>query len=89
MLLPTDFIAILPSALVALYIIRVEVAWRILVKRRARIERECNRKVCLGESYKSARAWADGKHAEVPSLDRMAFSLLRWKYEHYFKEGLE
>lgn len=71
-------------ALPFLYFLRIEVAWRILVKRRAMIERECNRKICLGESYKSARAWADGKHAEVPSFDRMIWSVWCWRYEDYF-----
>lgn len=76
-------------SLVFLYLARVEIAWRITVKRRAMIERECHRKICLGESYKSARAWADGKHAEVESLDRMIFSLLHWSYEGFFGEELK
>lgn len=83
-MLPVYVTTLAIVALVFLYMIRVEVAWKALVKRRARIEREYYRKVCLGDA--DAVAWANAQNETMPGFDRMVFSLHKWKYEQFFKE---
>lgn len=86
-LLQIQLLILLPVLLVFLYMLRIEVAWRAIVKRRVRIEREYYRKVCLGDA--DAVAWANEQNEAMPSFDRMIFSLNKWKYEQFFKGELK